>query len=199
MRVRGARSNGVLALQSGGQSVQTVAAAVPNTLGEQRTLVILVNFRNDTSQPYTVDFANNIFFSTTSNFFLENSYQQTYLSGVVKGWYPIDMDSPIDNATCDYARIASLADQAATNAGVVLSNYSHKVYAFPQTGCSWWGLSSVGGSPSQSWINGTLELGVTAHELGHGLGLWHSHSLDCGTVTGSGQIAQLLSTAISST
>jgi hypothetical protein len=181
IRVRGARSNGVLALQSGGQSVQTVAAAVPNTLGEQRTVVILINFRNDGSQPYTVDFANNKFFSTTSNFVLENSYQQTYLSGIVKGWYQIDMDSPIDNVTCDYARIASLADQAATNAGVGLSNYSHKVYAFPQTGCSWWGLSSVGGSPSQSWVNGTLDLGVTAHELGHGLGLWHSHSLDCGT------------------
>jgi hypothetical protein len=42
-------------------------------------------------------------------------------------------------------------------------------------------LSSVGGNPSQSWINGRLELGVTAHELGHGLGLWHSHSLDCGS------------------
>ena len=181
VRVRGVRSNGVLALQSGGQSVQTVVAAVPNTLGEQRTVVILINFRNDGSRPYTVDFANNIFFSTTSNFFLENSYQQTYLSGVVKGWYQIDMNSPIDNVTCDYARIASLADQAATSAGVVLSNYSHKVYAFPQTGCSWWGLSSVGGSPSQSWVNGTLDLGVTAHELGHGLGLWHSHSLDCGS------------------
>ena len=181
VRVRGVRTSNVLALQSGGDSVQTVAAAVPNTLGDQRTLAILVNFRNNALQPYTVDFANNMFFSTTSNFFLENSYQQTYLSGVVKGWYTIDMDSPIDGVTCDYSRIASLAEQAATNAGVVLSNYSHKVYAFPQTGCAWWGLSSVGGSPSQAWVNGGLELGVTAHELGHGLGLWHSHSLDCGT------------------
>ncbi len=181
VRVRGVRANGVLALQSGADGVQTVAAVVPNTLGEQRTVVILINFRNDGSQPYTADFANNIFFSTTSNFFLENSYQQTYLSGVVKGWYQIDMDRPIDNVTCDYTRIASLADHAATMAGVVLSNYGHKVYVFPQTGCGWWGLSSVGGNPSQSWVNGTLDVGVTAHELGHGLGLWHSHSLDCGT------------------
>jgi hypothetical protein len=63
----------------------------------------------------------------------------------------------------------------------MLSDFKRKIYAFPQTGCGWWGLSSVGGNPSQSWINGTLDLGVTAHELGHGLGLWHSHSLDCGT------------------
>ena len=83
----------------------------------------------------------------------------------------------------DTKLIASLAEQAALSAGVVLSDYSHKIYAFPQSGCGWWGLSSVGGSPSQSWINGSLDLGVTAHELGHGLGLWHSHSLDCGSTT----------------
>lgn len=181
VRVRGVRTNGVLALQSGAESVQTVAAAASNTLGEQRTLVILVNFRNDSSQPYTTDFATNVFFGTTSNFFLENSYQQTYLSGVVRGWYTINMDSPVSAATCDTTLIASLAEQAAINSGVVVSDYNHKVYAFPQTGCGWWGLSSVGGSPSQSWINGSLDLGVTAHELGHGLGLWHSHSLDCGS------------------
>ena len=180
VRVRGVRTNGVLALQSGGDSVQVLSSALPNTLGEQRTLVILVNFRNNNSQPYTVDFANNVVFGTTSNFFLENSYQQTYLSGVIKGWYTIDMDSPMNAATCDYSLISSLADQAASNAGVVLSNYSRKVYAFPQTGCGWWGLGSVGGSPSRAWINGSLELGVAAHELGHGLGLYHSHSLDCG-------------------
>jgi len=180
VRVRGVRTNGVLALQSGGDSVQVLSSALPNTLGEQRTLVILVNFRNNNSQPYTVDFANNVVFGTTSNFFLENSYQQTYLSGIIKGWYTIDMDSPMNAATCDYSLISSLADQAASNAGVVLSNYSRKVYAFPQTGCGWWGLGSVGGSPSRAWINGSLELGVAAHELGHGLGLYHSHSLDCG-------------------
>ena len=180
VRMRGIRTNDVLVLQSGGDSVQVLSSALPNTLGEQRTLVILVNFRNDTSQPYAVDFANNVFFGTTSSFFLENSYQQAYLSGVVNGWYTIDMDSPVNASTCDYSLISSLADQAASSAGVVLSNYSHKVYAFPQTGCGWWGLSSVGGTPSRSWITGSLELGVTAHELGHGLGLWHSHSLDCG-------------------
>src|SRR2546427_8951703 len=171
VRVHGVRTNGVLALQSAGDSVQVLSSALPNTLGEQRTLVILVNFRNNNSQPYTVDFANNVFFGMTSNFFLENSYQQTYLSGIIKGWYTIDMDSPTSASTCDYSLISSLADQAAASAGVVLSNYSRKVYAFPQTGCGWWGLGSVGGNPSLAWINGTIDLGVAAHELGHGLGL----------------------------
>ena len=181
IRVRGARSNNVLALKPGSGGVETVTPAEMNTLGEQRTLVMLVNFRNDTSQPYDVSFANEMFFGTTSSFFLENSYQQTFLSGMVKGWYTIDMNRPTNAATCNASQIASLADQAAAEDGVLLSDYNRRVYIFPRTGCGWWGLSSVGGNPSQSWVNGTLDLGVTAHELGHALGLWHSHSLDCGT------------------
>src|SRR5205814_9533941 len=58
------------------------------------------------------------------------------------------------------------------------------VYAFPQNyACSFWGRSTVGGSPSEAWITGTFALGVTAHEFGHGMGLWHSHSIECNTTT----------------
>lgn len=188
VKVRGVRVNTALALDSG-TSVQAAAAPIaPNTFGQQNTLVILVNFRNNTAQPYDTTFAGNVL-NTTSNFFLENSYQQTYLSTTLKGWYTIDMDAPhvVTNSDgtktyyCDYSSISSKADAAATANGVTLSNYKRKVYAFPQAaGCTWWGLGSVGGNPSRAWINGSLQLRVVAHELGHNLGLWHSHSLDCG-------------------
>jgi hypothetical protein len=179
VRVRGVRVNTALALDSGA-SVQALAAIAPNTFGEQRTLVILVNFRNNPSQPYDVAYATNLF-NSTSNFFLENSYGQTFLSTTILDWKPIDMDAPSGN--CDYKLIASKADTAATGAGVTLSNFRRKVYAFPQaSGCGWWGLGSVGGNPSRAWINGSLQLRVAGHEMGHNLGLWHSHSLDCGAV-----------------
>jgi hypothetical protein len=179
VRVHGIKIDNMLALDGGGTAVQQVAAApVPNALGPQRTLVILVNFQDNPAQPYTVADAQSVVFGTTSNFFLENSYQQTWLNGDVVGWLTIATSSSV----CDTSAIATQAQSAAAAAGVNVSAYTHQVYAFPQNACGWWGLSSVGGSPSQTWIDGDLQLAVVGHELGHALGLWHSHALDCGTV-----------------
>lgn len=179
VRARGARANGTLALQSGGgDSVQVLSAGLTNTLGQQRTLVILVNFQDNPIQPYTTADAQSVLFGTTSNFFLENSYQQTWLSGDIVGWYTIAESSTV----CDTSAIATQSLSAATAAGINVGAYARQVFAFPQNDiCGFWGRSTVGGNPSQSWINGEFALGVTAHELGHSLGLWHSHSLDCGT------------------
>src|SRR5205823_3821194 len=71
---------------------------------------------------------------------------------------------------------------AATANGINLSNYTRYVYLFPlDNACGFAGASTVGGNPSQSWLNGTLDPHVVDHEFGHSLGLWHSHLLDCGT------------------
>ncbi len=169
-----------LALESGSTSVEVLSASLPNTFGTQRTVVILVNFQDkSTDHPYTVSYARGVVFTTTSNFFLEGSYQQTSLTGDVYGWYTI----PLDSTVCDYQKIASYAQSAATAAGVNLSGYARYVYAFPQNACGWWGLGTVGGNPSMAWINGSLQLQVAGHELGHNLGLYHSHALDCGSAT----------------
>jgi hypothetical protein len=196
VKASGVQLDTAMALESG-ESILTLAAgggtnggsnggtpaAVPGTLGEQRTLVMLVNFQDNASQPYGVEDARSLMFGTTSNFYLENSQQQTWLSGKVAGWFTIASSSSV----CDTTTIATQAKAAASAAGFNPGAYSHLVYAFPQITCGWWGLSSVGGSPSETWITGRFELGVTAHELGHGLGLFHSHSLDCGsTILGTG-------------
>jgi M6 family metalloprotease-like protein len=202
VRVSGTqRPDNSLMLESGSTSVQTLSAPVsgakavtpsgspsaaplPNTFGAQSTLVMLVNFQDAPgNQPYTVASAQSVVFGTGSAFFLENSYQQTWLTGQVVGWFTV----PLSSTSCNTTSIASYADAAASAAGVNLSAYAHHVYAFPQNNaCGWAGLSIIGGSPSQSWINGTnssasLDVHTVDHELGHGLGLWHSHLLDCGT------------------
>ncbi len=164
-----------LALGSSTTSIQTLASALPNTFGAQQTLVILVNFADKTTQPYRVATAQSVVFTTASNFDLENSYGQTWLTGDVVGWYTIALSSTV----CDYSTLASQAKSAAQAAGVNLSAYTRYVYGFPQNACTWWGLAYVGGNPSQAWINGSFQLGVVGHEMGHGFGLYHSHSQSC--------------------
>ena len=181
VRARGVRTNGVLALSAGG-SVQTLSATLPNTLGGQKTILILVNFYDKATQPYSVASAQSVM-TTTSNFDMENSYAQTFLTGIVNpsgtadvyGWFTINQSYTV----CNSSTTATLAEQAVTAAGVNLSQYSRRVYAFPQNACTWWGLGTVGGNPSKAWINGSLQLRVVGHEMGHNLGLYHSHSMSC--------------------
>src|SRR4029453_8935282 len=132
VRARGVRTNNLLALQSGSESIQTVAAASTNTFSEQSTLVLLINFQDKPGeQPWTVEQIRDLVFNTTSNFFLENSYQQTWLSGDVAGWYTI----PFTSTVCDIFSIASYAKSAASAAGFYLAAYQHYVYDFPHKAC----------------------------------------------------------------
>jgi hypothetical protein len=187
VRVRGVKVGQTLALDSD-SSIQPLAQIMPNTFGPQQTLVILVNFQDNTAQPYTPAFAQDLVFNTTSNFHFEDSYQQTWLTGDVRGWYTL----PMSNAACDFVAVMNGARQAAQNAGVDLSAYNRFIYAFPQTSsCGWWGLGTVGGNPSHAWINGSLQLRVVGHETGHNLGLYHSHALECGAATIGGSCSSV--------
>ncbi len=201
--VSGQRSGGSLVLYSGSTSIgktktpppgptpTPTSIPVPNTFGAQSTLVMLVNFQDGATQPYTTGDAFNAFFGSANNFVMENSYGQTSITGDVVGWYTI----PDSITACNISQIAADAQSAATAAGVNLSNYTRYVYAFPySTACGWAGSSNVGGNPSQSWINdNSLDIHIIDHELGHAFGLWHSHSLDCGTsatICSSGTVAE---------
>ena len=178
IRVRGRMQNDTLALSNTSSSVQTLIAVAPNTFGEQRTIVMLVNFQNNTSTPYSVASAEQVTFQTTSDFFRESSYGQTWLTGDVFGWLTIPMDAPA--SSCDYYKIATLAEEAAVGAGAKLADYTRRIIAFPQaSGCGWWGVGNVGGNPSRAWVNGSYALKVVAHELGHNFGDWHSKSRSC--------------------
>lgn len=185
VRVRGLRVVQALAVGGGGQLSVMSAAVSSNTLGPQKTAVILIAFSNAPGVASTTAAqATEVVFTgsqSVSNFFYESSYQQTTLTGNVFGPYTIPISGV--GSACDYFGIATAAEQAATSAGVNLSSYTRRVYAFPSNGCAWWGLGTVGGYPSMAWINGSFQNGVVAHEMGHNLGLYHSHALECGAAT----------------
>ncbi len=158
------------------------ATSLTNTLGEQRTLILLVNFQDNTSQPWTVAQVEDMVFGTVNDYYQEASYGQTWLSGDVLGYYSLPM-----NDTCSTSEIAHLANQAATENGVDLGVYERMLYIFPQSShCSWSGKGTVGGTPSKTWINGSLSLRTVGHELGHNLGLHHAKKWECGADVLSG-------------
>ena len=184
VRVSGVKFESVIAVASGKQDLHKVSGglstqsvnALSQAFGVQKTLVMLVNFSDNPTQPYTVASAQSVM-SQTSNFDLENSYGQTWLQADVVGWYTIAQSQSV----CDYNTTSALARSAATAAGVNTANYNRYLIAFPSNACGWWGLGTVGGWPSTAWVNGSFQLMVVGHEMGHNLGLDHSHSLDCGS------------------
>ena len=187
VRVHGVQVGSDVALASGStsststSSLQVVSAAsAPAASGAVSTLVILINFQdNPTVQPWTPSAVQNMVFTQTSNWDMENSFQQTSLTGDVTGWFTI----PVSSTSCNTSTIKSDALAAAQSAGYNLSNYSHYIYLMSSnTGCSaWWGLATIGGG--DVWVNGEYNIAVHvfAHEMGHNFGLYHAHTVDCGT------------------
>ncbi len=161
----------------------TASGPLPNTFGPQHTVVLLVNFADLQTQPWTLAQAQSLMFSATSAYFQETSYEQTWLTGDVFGWYT----SAASSTDCISDQMATDAKAAATAAGVNLAAYGRIVYAFPQTPCGFAGAGTIGGTPSEAWINGVLDsLYVTSHELGHNFGLYHAHALNCGLTASIG-------------
>lgn len=153
------------------------SSGLTGTMGAQQVAVLMVNFTSQPEVPWTAQQVEDAVFFRANDFIRENAYGQTWLEGDVFGWFTLN----VDPAGCPSSDIAVAGKQAASEAGIDLSTYTRIVFAFPDIGCSYSGEATVGGSPSYAWFDGTItNAGVVSHELGHNLGLYHAHSLDCG-------------------
>jgi chitodextrinase len=176
LKIHGHLDAGVLTGADGGVT-QVSSGAVTSVSGAKRVAVVLFNFSNDTSQPWTASTVRGLVFDGTGSvnaYYQDASYGAVSLTGDVFGWYTI----AATDAGCAYDSWASDARARAQAAGVDLSGYGYVVYAFPSaSSCGWAGLAYLPGT--SSWINGAMQLRVVAHELGHNFGVHHASSLSC--------------------
>jgi hypothetical protein len=192
MRVRGTRRGNTLAVEDGS------AAALPTTAGinamisgttnvslsptTKRIAVVLLNFADNATQPYTPAYASGVAFTNTSSvaaYYKSNSWDAVTLVGDVYGWFTIP-DSAAKG--CNYTAWAAAARAKATAAGIDLSSakYENVVYGFPNvSSCGWSGLAYLPGR--ESWLNGTggMSLRTMGHELGHNFATHHASTMNC--------------------
>jgi hypothetical protein len=186
---RGVRRDGarVLTAPAGGElSLTVLDAAMPAAAlvaGGRKALTMVVDFSQDGKTVACTDaaIAGTMFSGNPS---VDKLYQETSFGQL--SW-PADTNGngapdvvrvTINDAgnDCDTTTWRSLADAAATAAGMNLGLYQHRVYVLPSTvGCQWAGYAQIGcGSACWAMI-ATCDRGdVYAHELGHNLGMWHA-------------------------
>jgi len=180
IRIRGEKRQGVVhvaRLEPSAGAAATQAAAAESVTGTRRVAVMLVNFQNDTREPYTVSWSNDFMFNTVNSWFQEVSYGKVDLIGDVYGWATL----PIDG-TCSTTQIASEGEKWANDTlGVNLNTYDHIYYVFPNQGCGWAGAAYINGK--LAFTDQYFDLRVTTHELGHNLGLQHANGFNCSGCT----------------
>lgn len=183
VQIRGRAAGASLEVES---ASVTAPAPAADTTGVRRLLVILASWDGATVSATTSGAATVLFGPddrSTDRWYRQASYGQLGWSGDVTPLLGVP-----DPGSCDLFRIADTARTAAVAAGYDPDAYDHVMVDFPRGRCGADGYGEVGGRTS--WIiDGIASIDtasqryVADHELGHNLGRWHSHALECGSVT----------------
>jgi hypothetical protein len=180
---------------------RSMTSLTPTTT-HKRVAVLLYNFENWPSQPYTAVLARANTFTNPagSNASANVVYQQMSYgnldlvgsldatNGDVFGWYTIPnsmLGYPTNNVDKCGSVGASAAETLAAADGFVQSNYDVVVYGFPVSVCGYAGLGYAS-TPGRVYINDTsFGTDLLVHELGHAFGRSHSYALACTDASGA--------------
>ncbi len=195
-------SGQIIAYYSGSNFVVTASelGEATETLGEQKTLVLLLNYQNQTN-PFTKAEAERIMFNSQLNaFYREASYNQTWFSGKVLDWSTLSPE--FNNCNINIPLYEDDGDEIGRvllKNNVNIQNYDRLVLLIGPGNCGG-GFGTVGKTTltyggnvkkmSISWVGISTYLTghpfpwsyvdfVTGHELGHNLGVVHANSWYC--------------------
>lgn len=167
-----------------GLGVSRQAATVQNGVTTRRAAILKVYWGTNDGRT-NEEIRAGAFDGATSadGLFNESSFGKLRFQGDVFDW--LQIPNPGDCGSIGW--IASLAQQAASAAGIDLTGYDHLSYYVGEQSdptCWWAGFGEVG-TPAfpaqQTWYHASWSAYVFAHEWGHNLGNWHAHSYSCGS------------------
>ncbi len=152
-----------------------VAAAAVS--GDRKTLVLITD-SNDNVAKCSATQVNDLFFNNPSNsinyMYRDASNASMSFSGVTYEHIKINVNSA---GACDYSTWGNLALQAAGQMGIGTSGFNNIVYILPTgSACGWAGMGMLGSGTA--WIKGEYcnMPDVSAHELGHNIGMHHARA-----------------------
>ena len=161
-----------------------------DTLGEQKTLVALFNFPDDTSEPFTIQDAEDKIINnpdSTDKFFRENSYGKAWLNADFIDWQTLPHNSTyytdsslLDDAIDTLDPLVNFQDYAR-----LIFIYRTEAFGSARSSLGKSELNSSGDGPftaSAIWLWASKSLlsvlsSLTSHELGHSFGFSHASSI----------------------
>lgn len=207
VKIRGFRLSSVMAVDNSNSSNFSIVEDAPavQSIGNQRTLVLLLKNKETDSEPFSAsEISEYIFKGQFEKFMEEQSYGKVSFSGKVYGWYQLSHDLDCYGIS-QYGSQPSAGelDTITKKYDINLQDYDRVVYMIGAYGggCSSVGKNTqfVGGktyhfsqllvegadqfNQPSGWGNQTFEWTnldqVLSHEMGHSLGLSHANGLDC--------------------
>jgi hypothetical protein len=177
-----------LAGVGGSSTLRAAAPAIEPPIGTRSVLVINVVWAGATLKATAAQEQDFMFGTDPRSFvryYLDASYGQLTWTGAQTPRYTITAPTG-----CDLSDLANQAQAEATAGGYSIPSYDKLIINAPHLQCGSRGYGEIGGS--LVWIEDGLwnladgyERLLPAHEIGHALGLYHSHGLDCGDVAAS--------------
>lgn len=200
VRAKGIQLDNTIVATTDKASFQVLQPAPqPESVGDQKTLVILLRFQDSGPPPLSKEAVYDLVFNgQTQKFYKEQSYNQVSFSGDIFGWFTLNYNNPIDACALlgrtdelsklvddklidlgIYSRVIFVADGYAGGCSSVGKNYftiNNKTYLLSHAAMGIEGYNTPSRYHPFQWT--TFDY-VLSHELGHSLGVWHANGWDC--------------------